>query len=121
MTDDAAWMKWIRSASGGANDNTIAKECGLSPSTITRWREHPPQVHALVKVAKTYGVSVAEGLIAAGYVSEDDLYVPKVVHDLTMFDDGELIAEIKRRLSSLDKLKSHARELEERLAKMNNA
>lgn len=99
-TMEPAWITWIRDISDDAPDRQIAAKIDIAPSTIGRWKNYPPKIDALVKLARAYGVPVADGLVAAGYVQPGDLRTPRYERDLGRFTATELLAELEQRVSA---------------------
>lgn len=97
---EPAWITWIRDISDHAPDRQVANRIGIAPSTVGRWQEYPPKVDAVVKLAHAYGVPVADGLIAAGYVQAGDLRTPRYERDLSRFTASELLAELTHRVTA---------------------
>lgn len=92
------WMEWLREAAGWVSDREIARRVGVSPSSVGRWADTPPKVENVVTIARTFGAPVSEALVAAGYVSRDELHTPQAIRNLGAFTSRELLAELNRRI-----------------------
>ena len=102
QTMDPAWITWIREISDHAPNRHVAAKIGVAPSTLTRWKDYPPKVDEVVKLARAYGAPVADGLLAAGYVQPGELRAPRIERDLGRFTATELLAELGRRVTPDD-------------------
>ncbi|WP_193118476.1 helix-turn-helix domain-containing protein [Brachybacterium tyrofermentans] len=96
---EPAWIAWIRDISDHAPDRQVAAKIGIAPSTVGRWQDYPPKIDAVVKLARAYGVPVADGLLASGYVQPGDLRTPRYERDLGRFTASELLAELAQRVT----------------------
>lgn len=96
------WITWIRDISDNASDRQVALKIGIAPSTVGRWQDYPPKIDAVVALARAYGVPVADGLLAAGYVTRGELREPRFERDLRRFTAAELIAELAQRVTDDD-------------------
>jgi len=65
----------VRQAAPTATQREIGERLGISDSTVSRWRwgtMHPTPQQAAA-FARAFGRSGAEGLVAAGYLTDTDL------------------------------------------------
>lgn len=88
------------------NDTTVAKKVGLSPSTIGRWRsgEIDPKPRQVVAFARVYGKSPLAALVAAEYLTAQDLDGDLPIgatHDLDEVSTNALLDELNARLESM--------------------
>lgn len=88
------------------NDKTIAGRIGVSPSTVGRWRsgEVDPKPRQVVGFARAYDKNPIEALIAAGYLSEEDLgedLTLRVSGDLDDVSTFQLMDEVQSRLEAM--------------------
>ena len=97
---DPAWITWINEVSDNASLRQVALKIGVAPSTPTRWKDYPPRMDAIVAIARAYGAPVADGLLAAGYVTEGELRAPRPERDLGRFSATELLAELTQRVTA---------------------
>lgn len=103
MTSGTNFADYFRVIAGRDNGRTIAQKTGLGEASISRWMQgktdpHPRQV---VAIARAYGHSPLDALIAAGYLNEEEVQVarqqprPFAIRD---FSDLELAQEMVRRV-----------------------
>jgi len=86
-------------ASGAA----IARQTGIPASTISRWfsGEFDPKPRQVVQVARAYGTSPLQALIAADFLSPEDVDLPENTPrqlQIRDFTELELAREIVRRV-----------------------
>jgi transcriptional regulator with XRE-family HTH domain len=96
------WGTWLGQISENARGSDIAKRLRVSESKVSYWRrgERPPTPAESVSVARAYGRSPLEGLVAGGYLDAEELaQVAGVVvrTDIADFSAEELAAELVRR------------------------
>lgn len=87
--------------SGGEQGKTIAERTNLTPSTISRWlrgADIVPNPRQVLAFARAYGENPIRALIAAGYVTAEELNIeePRTLA-LSRYTDLELAQEIVRR------------------------
>jgi transcriptional regulator with XRE-family HTH domain len=100
---DTAWWTYVGTVTGNATQKDIAAATGIDQSSISRWQRgsHTPRAEAVVTLARAYGRSPVEGLVAAGYLSSDELGVVELTTltgDLTGASVDSLLNELRRRL-----------------------
>jgi transcriptional regulator with XRE-family HTH domain len=88
---------------GDATQKDIASATGIDQSSISRWQRgtNTPRAEAVVTFARAYGRSPVEALIAAEYLSSDDVGVVEMTTltgDLTRVSSDSLLSELRRRL-----------------------
>jgi len=102
MPDQTAWSRYIDDTCGEDSNATIAVKLGVARSTIGRWRTgaFDPSPQQVVEYARAYRRSPAEALIAAGYLTTEDLDMAITVPTLTVADFSALALaqELTRRL-----------------------
>lgn len=106
MAKKLDWNYYLDNLTGHPKDNQIAAAAQLAPSTISRWRsgQAPHPSHA-VAVARAFGGHPLGALVAAGYLTNDDLdaiFDGKAIAQLMSideFDTAFLAAEVARRLN----------------------
>lgn len=95
------WRSYVRRLSDGDNQVTISKRTGIDQGTISRWlRDGTPSPAHAAKFAQTYGGSVLEAFVAAGFLTPEEAGAPPRV-DVAF----EEIVEADPRLS--DGAKTH--------------
>lgn len=85
----------------GAAGARIAERTGIPESTISRWlsEKAEPRPRQVVTVTRAYGANPIEGLIAAGYLTEDEIEAPQPRRlQIRDFTDIELAEETLRRI-----------------------
>lgn len=93
--------------SGNATQKDIASATGIDQSSISRWQRGAtkPRAEAAVAFARAYGRSPVESLVAAGYLSSDEVGVVELTTltgDLTGASIDSLLSEIRRRVMVAD-------------------
>lgn len=84
----------------GWKGGTLASRAGIDRSLPGRWlsKENDPKVESVRQVCRALGVDCREGLIAAGFFTEQDLgYGPN--SDIKLFSERQLLAELSRRMN----------------------
>lgn len=105
--DKNAWTRYLEVTTHPDNDKTIASKVGVSPSTIGRWRsgEIDPKPRQVVALARRYGKSPLAALVAAGYLSAEDLEEDLTLHyaaDLDEISTLQLVDELRDRLDVMN-------------------
>lgn len=88
---------------GNATQSEIAGVTGIDQSSISRWQRgtNTPRAEAVVAFARAYGRSPVEALVAADYLTSDDMGVVEMTTltgDLTRVSSDSLLSELRRRL-----------------------
>jgi transcriptional regulator with XRE-family HTH domain len=101
--DEATWWRYVVTVTGNAAQKDIATATGIDQSSISRWqrRTNTPRAEAVVALARAYGRSPVEALVAAGYLSSTELGVVELTTltgDLTGASIDSLLSEIRRRV-----------------------
>lgn len=95
------WPTYLSAISDNAPGARIAERTGIPDSTVSRWfsGKAKPRPDQVVTVARAYGLSPLQGLIAAGYLQEGDVETAEprrlAIRDFT---DLELAEETLRRI-----------------------
>ncbi|WP_407107821.1 helix-turn-helix domain-containing protein [Rhodococcus aetherivorans] len=93
--------QWIRQTVGDTSLRKVASEAGISQATLARQiREGTLTAESVVKIARAYGVSVADGLQAIGVLTEDDVLPTSVEKALREASDEQLADEVLRRMKA---------------------
>src|SRR5665213_2356012 len=73
----ATWWRYVVTVTGDAAQKDIAAATGIDQSSISRWQRatSTPRAEAVVALARAYGRSPVEALVAAGYLSSSELGV----------------------------------------------
>lgn len=99
----ATWWHYVATITGNAAQKEIAAATGIDQSSISRWQRGSitPRAEAVVSLARAYGRSPVEALVAAGYLSSDELGVVELTTltgDLTGASIDSLLSELRRRV-----------------------
>lgn len=100
---DSTWWRYVLTVTGGVAQKDVAAVTGIDQSSISRWQRgsNTPRAEAVVAVARGYGRSPVEALVAAGYLRSDELGVVELTTltgDLTAVSIDSLLSEIRRRV-----------------------
>jgi transcriptional regulator with XRE-family HTH domain len=98
-----SWWQYVVTVTGNAAQKDIAAATGIDQSSISRWQRgtNNPRAEAVVAFARAYGRSPVEALVAAGYLSSDELGVVELTTltgDLQRVSIDSLLSEIRRRV-----------------------
>lgn len=93
----AQWGAFVRAVAGGHSQATIAQSAGITQPTASRWLsgETGPTVAAAVRLARAYGVSPVQALMAAGFLTKEDTEIPPF--SPRQASTEALVAELARR------------------------
>jgi transcriptional regulator with XRE-family HTH domain len=99
----ATWWPYVLTVTGNAAQKDIAAATGIDQSSISRWQRgtNTPRAEAAVALARAYGRSPVEALVAAGYLSSSELGVVEMTTltgDLSRASIDSLLSEIRRRV-----------------------
>lgn len=88
MSPQTPWSRYIDATSNGDLNTVIAQKVRVDPATVGRWRTGAidPKPRQVVEYARAYGLSPLSGLIAAGYITEQEVGVKVFVPDITLSD-----------------------------------
>jgi transcriptional regulator with XRE-family HTH domain len=103
---EVSWWRYVGTVTGDATQKDIAVATGIDQSSISRWQRgsNTPRAEAVVALARAYGRSPVEALVAAGYLSSDELGVVELTTltgDLTGASIDSLLGELRRRLQAV--------------------
>lgn len=98
-----SWWQYVLTVTGDATQKDIASITGIDQSSISRWQRgtNTPRAEAVVALARGYGRSPVEALVAAGYLSSSEMGVVELTTltgDLTGAPVDALLGELRRRL-----------------------
>lgn len=101
------WSSYIDATAGGALNNAIADRIGVDPATIGRWRTGAvdPKPRQVVAYARAFGLSPIQALIAAGYITHEEVDLPTGpprAYSLDDFTTLELAEELTERVALYD-------------------
>lgn len=104
------WARYMKTATDGANDSTIAAALAVSPSTVGRWRSgaSQPQPQQVVAFAREFQRSPINALVAAGYISASETETAEVepgsADDLSDVSTMRLLEELTHRVEQMGHL-----------------
>jgi len=98
-----SWWQYVVTVTGNAAQKDIAAATGIDQSSISRWQRgtNTPRAEAVVALARAYGRSPVEALVAAGYLASDELGVVELTTltgDLRGASIDSLLSELRRRV-----------------------
>lgn len=91
----------MQSIAPGQTQLEIAQQANLDKSHPTRWKQgYTPSVVHVVQLARSYGRSPLEALVAAGIIAPEEADLRDVVRPLeaAQLTNDELVGELRRRL-----------------------
>lgn len=108
----ATWWRYVMTVTGDAAQKEIAAATGIDQSSISRWQRgtNTPRAEAVVALARAYGRSPVEALVAAGYLSATELGVVEMTTltgDLSGASIDSLLSEIRRRVLAANPEDAH--------------
>ena len=98
-----SWWEYVITVTGNTAQKDIAAATGIDQSSISRWQRgtNKPRAEAVVALARAYGRSPVEALVAAGYLDSDELGVVELTTltgDLRGASVDSLLSELRRRV-----------------------
>jgi transcriptional regulator with XRE-family HTH domain len=101
--EQVSWWQYVVTVTGNAAQKEIANATGIDQSSISRWQRgtNNPRAEAVVALARAYGRSPVEALVAAGYLLSDELGVVELTTltgDLRSASIDSLLSELRRRV-----------------------
>lgn len=97
-----SWPEYLRRITGGATQAQIAERIGIGRLSVCNWLHSKtrPKAETVIIVARVYGRSPIEGLLAAGYLEPGEAGQPVDIRSSARhLADEELAAEVARRLA----------------------
>lgn len=95
------WWDYVQRISAHATNKEVADAAGCNPSTVSHWKNgERPRADVVAALARAYQRPPIEALMVAGYLGEGDLAQPVRQGTLADIPDGELAAEMSRRLNT---------------------
>lgn len=92
--------QWYQETVGNDSQNTVADNAGIVPSSLYRQLPDKLSPQNVVKIARAYGGSAIDGLVAVGLIDDDDLRKSESSDALRDATDEELIHELAIRLAA---------------------
>lgn len=101
------WPQYLRRISGGATQAQIAERIGIGRLSVCNWLhgKTQPKAETVMLVARAYGRSPIEALLAASYLRAEEVRLPiERRSSPTQLGAEELAAEVRRRVVALQEL-----------------
>lgn len=95
------WPEYLRRISGGQTQAQIAERIGIGRLSVCNWLHGKtrPKAETVIMVARVFGRSPIEALLAAGYLEPGEAGQPLEVRaSLRDLAPDEIAAEVRRRL-----------------------
>ena len=89
---------WYKRAVGNDSTNMVAENAGIVPASLYRQLPDKLSPQSVVKIARAYGVSAIEGLVALGLLDDSDIRMLGISDSLKNATSDELLREIAARL-----------------------
>lgn len=96
-----SWPEYLRRISGGQTQAQIAERIGIGRLSVCNWLHGKtrPKAETVIMVARVFGRSPIEALLAAGYLDPEEITQPlEVQASLRDLPGDEIAAEVRRRL-----------------------
>lgn len=95
-----SWWEHVTRMTNRAPQQEIAAAAGVDPSQVSRWSKgRHPDAGPVVRFAKSVGESPIAALIAAGYLSPDDVGdIVELAPSTSELSNDALLDEIRNRL-----------------------
>ncbi|MBM6699885.1 hypothetical protein H7U32_06105 [Bifidobacterium pullorum subsp. saeculare] len=90
--------EWYKATVGNDSQNMVAENAGIVPSSLYRQLPDKLSAQSVVKIARAYGVSAIEGLVALGLLDDSDIRMLEISDSLKNASSDELLREIASRL-----------------------
>ena len=100
--EEPPWWSYFKRIAGTETGRVIAEAAGVSEPQVSRWKsgQNQPTTVALARFARFYGRPPVEAIIAAGYLTPEDVAgAVEIIRPLSELGDEELLDEIRRRMS----------------------
>ena len=89
---------WYKRTVGSDSTNMVAENAGIVPASLYRQLPDKLSPQSVVKIARSYGVSAIEGLVALGLLDDGDIRMLGISDSLKNATSDELLREIASRL-----------------------
>lgn len=97
------WPEYLRRIVGNHSQSLIAQHVGVGRLSVCNWMQGKtrPKAETVIQVARMYGRSPVEALLAAGYLNRDELDGPMEIRiSPRELSNSDLAAEVQRRLGA---------------------
>jgi len=96
------WWQYVLKTTGAASQVEIAHKVGISPASISRWKDSAPKPENVAAFARSYNRPVLEAFISAGFLTADEAAERPVGRpSIDSFSIEELLAEVNNRVHNL--------------------
>ncbi|MGN6200495.1 hypothetical protein [Humibacter sp.] len=93
------WWTYVEKTMDGDSALEAGRKAGFDSSAFTRWKKGGGvDVYFVVKFARAYGQNVIQALAEAEFITDEEAGIRQVTVGVQDISDGELIAEVARRL-----------------------
>lgn len=102
-TSAETWPEYLRRIVGDQTQSLIARQVGVGRLSVCNWLQGKtrPKAETVILVARVYGRSPIEALLAAGYLNHDEVDVPMEIRaSPRALSSSDLAAEVHRRLAA---------------------
>ena len=97
------WPEYLRRITGGQTQSMIAERLGVGRLSVCNWLHGKtrPKAETVILVARVFGRSPVEALLAAGFLQVDELHAPVEIRiSPSELSSADLAAEVQRRLAA---------------------
>lgn len=104
--DKKKWSRYVEARRGSDTNSQVASVVGVDPATVGRWLSgrSEPQLAQVIAFGRAYDSNPLTALLAAEYLTPDDLGATVTVDYPTSLDDystAALLREIEKRLEHM--------------------
>ena len=103
------WPEYLRRIAAGQTQSQIADKVGVGRLSVCHWLHDKtrPKPETVITVARVYGRSPIEALLAAGFLDPAEVRLPITTRCSPQdMPAEEVAAEVRRRLVELERLTS---------------
>lgn len=104
-TSVETWPEYLRRIVGDQTQSLVAQQVGVGRLSVCNWLQGKtrPKAETVIAVARVYGRSPIEALLAAGYLNHDEVDAPLEIRASPRDLSGaDLAAEVHRRLAAAE-------------------
>jgi transcriptional regulator with XRE-family HTH domain len=99
------WPEYLRRIVGDQSQSLVAQQVGVGRLSVCNWLQGKtrPRAETAILVARVYGRSPIEALLAARYLNHDELDTPmEIKASPKALSSADLAAEVHRRLTAAE-------------------
>lgn len=108
MTDhkrESSHLKWVKRLTRNASGRTIANQSRIPVATLNRQiNKGIFTAEAVIAIARGYGESPVEALVATGYITSEEVTGVDEVSAPRLLTSQQLVQELARRINLEDKI-----------------